>query len=250
MPAGVLQLHPILAPVTRGHLLLALGWFAIMPVVAAPHIPAPAPTVPVRVTLVSPTGATLVGEGHVVFLGVRSEPPLVYPVKLPAAAAAQLPAGSQWTVRADFPGYFAATSLLRVPEGASSPVDLTVALRPAGLLTGTFSSQEADDKPPERLEIRFEPSREGTPKAQHVPAGSAVCATSPERKWRCNVPAGRLDIALHARGFVPRYLWNVPVVAGETKSLGNLVLSRGASVAGWVALEDGTPPKACTVRLE
>jgi hypothetical protein len=220
------------------------------PAGGAQDAPAPAPEVPVRVTLVSPTGAPLAGEGHVVFLGATSERPLVHPVKLPAGAAAQLPAGSQWTVRADFPGYFAATSLLRVPESASLPVDLTVTLRPAGLLAGTFSLKDAGGEPPERLEVRFEPAREGTPPAQWVPAGSGVCALSPERKWRCNLPAGRLNVTLHAGGFVPHYFWKVTVAAGETKSLGNLVLSRGASVAGWVTLEDGTPPKDCTVRLE
>ncbi|HEX5760529.1 MAG TPA: carboxypeptidase-like regulatory domain-containing protein [Thermoanaerobaculia bacterium] len=231
-------------------LLLVLGGLMLSPAAAAQDSSAPAPAVPVRVTLASPTGAPLVGEGHVVFLGVGSEPPRVYAVKLPAAAAAQLPAGSQWTVRADFPGYFAPTSLLRVPESPISPIGLTVALRPASLLTGTFSLKEADDKPPERLEVRFEPARDGSSRAKEAPAGGGVCATSPERKWRCTVPAGRLDIALHPGGFVPHYLWRVPVTAGETKSLGNLVLRRGASVAGWVALEDGTPPKVCTVRLQ
>ncbi len=235
----------------RLSLILVLGWFVmIRPTGGAQEAPPPTPAVTVRVTLSSPTGAPLTGEGHIVFLGAASERPLVRPVKLPAGAAAQLPAGSQWMVRADFPGYFAVTSLLRVPESASAPLDLTVALRPAGLLAGTFSLKDAGDKPPERLEVRFEPVREDTRPAQWVPAGSGVCALSPEGKWRCNLPAGRLNVALHAGGFVPHYLWQVTVVAGETKSLGNLELRRGASVAGWVSIDDGTPPKACTVRLE
>jgi hypothetical protein len=41
-----------------------------------------------------------------------------------------------------------------------------------------------------------------------------------------------------------------PCTAGETSPLGPRKLVRGASVAGWVAQEDGTPAEKCRVRLE
>jgi hypothetical protein len=204
----------------------------------------------IRVTLVSATGEPLLGQGFVVFKGPASSTPVVVPVTLPAPAVAELPASSQWILIADFPDSYAATSVLQVPrEPLNGPLDVQVTLRPAGMLTGKFVVGKKE-KLPERLEARFGPTREPLPKQQDIPAGSAPCAVGPSGDWRCRVPAGRLDIALHPEGFVPHYLWNVGITAGETSSLGSRKLLRGASVAGWITREDGTPAERCRVRLE
>jgi hypothetical protein len=205
----------------------------------------------IRVKLASAAGEPLAGEGFVVFKGQSaSAAPIVVPVKLPGTAAAGLPAGSQWTLIADFPGYFAADSVLQVPrEALAAPLEVQVTLRPAGTLTGKFVA-EGKEKLPERLEARFEPTREPPPRKQDVPAGLATCAVDSSGDWRCRLPAGRLDIALHPKGFIPQYVWNHEVKAGETGSLGSRKLVRGASVAGWVTREDGTPAEKCRVRIE
>jgi hypothetical protein len=205
----------------------------------------------IHVTLALVTGAPpLAGEGFVVFKGSALATTVVVPTKLPGAAAAELPAGSQWILIADFPGYFAATSVLQVPyEAQSGPMEVRVTLRPAGTLAGKFTVGEKDTLP-EGLEARFEPTRDGPPGKQDIPPGLATCAVSKEGDWRCRLPAGRLDVALHPKGFVPHYLWNAGVTAGETSVLGSWKLIRGASVAGWVAQEDGTPAEGCQVRLE
>ena len=207
-------------------------------------------TVRIHVRLVSAGGAPLSGEGFVVFKGLAAANPVVVPTKLPASAAAELSAGSQWTLIADFPGYFAAASVLQVPRAEpAAPMEIQVPLRPAGTLTGKFVV-DGKEKMPEGLEARFEPAREALPKKQDIPAGVAPCAVGPAGDWRCRLPAGRLDIALHPKGFVPHYLWNTSVTAGETSSLGSRKLLRGASVAGWITREDGTPAEKCRVRLE
>lgn len=195
-------------------------------------------------------GKALAGEGFVIFKGPASAVPVVIPTKLPESAAAELPLGSQWTLIADFPGYFASATVFRMPaEAAGGPVEVKVALRPAGILSGKFTVAKGE-KLPTGLEARFEPTREGPPKKQDVEPGLATCAVSKEGDWRCRVPAGRLDVALHPQGFVPHYLWNVAVKAGETSALGSRKLIRGASVAGWIAREDGTPAEKCRIRLE
>ncbi len=212
-------------------------------------------TAQIHVTLVSATGAPLSGEGFVVFKGAAAGNPVVVPTKLPELAAVVLPAGSQWTLIADFPGYFAANSVLQVPRDASNqPLDVKVMLRPAGTLTGKLAV-EGKEKLPESLEVRFEPTREGRVKKQDIskqdiPPGSAPCAIGSSGDWRCRLPAGRLDVALHPKGFVPQYLWNVDVKAGSTSPLGVWKLQRGASVAGWITQEDGAPAEKCRVRLE
>ncbi len=172
---------------------------------------------------------------------------MVVPTKLPGYVTAELPVGSQWLLFADFPGYFAATSVLQVP--LADPMEVHITLRPAGTLTGKFTL-EGKEKLPESLEIRFEPTRETLPKKQDIPAGSAPCAVGPSGDWRCRLPAGRLDIALHPKGFVPHYLLNINIPASETSSLGSRKLIRGASVSGWIMREDGTPAEKCRVRLE
>ncbi|HYO12489.1 MAG TPA: carboxypeptidase-like regulatory domain-containing protein [Thermoanaerobaculia bacterium] len=204
----------------------------------------------IHVTLASAAGEPLLGEGFVVFKGSASETPVVVPVKLPAPVAAELPAGSQWTLIADFPGFFAATSVLQVPrEALAGPLEVQVTLRPAGMLKGKFVV-DGKERLPERLEARFEPTREALPKKADIPAGSAPCAVGPSGEWQCRLPAGQLDVALHPKGFVPHYVWNIEIGAGETSSLGSRKLTRGASVAGWVTREDGTPAEKCRVRLE
>lgn len=212
---------------------------------AKPPVPAQ-----IRVTLASAAGKPLSGEGFVVFQGAASAAPIVVPVKLPSAAVTELPAGSHWTLIADFPGYFAADSVLQVPQEAlAAPLEVPVTLRPAGTLTGKLTVGEKE-KLPKGLEARFEPTREPPPIKQDVPAGVAKCAVAPSGDWRCRVPAGQLDVALHPEGFVPLYLWNLEVKPGEKKTLGARKLVRGASVAGWITREDGTPAEKCRVRIE
>ncbi|HKV07089.1 MAG TPA: hypothetical protein VJ725_03060, partial [Thermoanaerobaculia bacterium] len=205
---------------------------------------------PIRVTLASVSGEPLAGEGFVVFQGSASPTPIVIPVKLPGAAVTELPAGSHWTLIVDFPGYFAADSVLQVPrEALAAPLEVPVKLRPAGTVTGKFTVGEKE-KLPVRLEARFEPTRETPPRKQDVPAGVAKCAVASSGDWRCRMPAGRLDVALHPEGFVPLYLWSFEMKPGEKKPLGSRKLVRGASVAGWITREDGTPAEKCRVRME
>lgn len=235
----------------HGAVLAALFWIAALAVDrAAGDPPSPPATSQIRVALTLASGAPLAGEGFVVFKGTASGAPIVVPIKLPGTAATELPVGSHWTLVVDFPGYFAADSVLQVPpEELAAPLEIPVKLRPAGTLTGKFTVDNKD-KLPEGLEARFEPTWEPPPKKQDIPPGRATCAVGPSGDWRCRVPAGQLDVALHPKGFVPHYLWNLAVKPGETKKLDPRKLVRGASVAGWITREDGTPAEKCRVRIE
>lgn len=134
-------------------------------------------------------GEPLAGEGFVVFKGAADAAPLVVPTKLPGSAAADLPPGSQWTLIADFPGYFASATVFRVPlDAGGKPIETRMLLRPAGLLTGRLTPGDKD-KLPQGLEARFEPAREGPPPKQDVPSGVASCAVSPDV---LSPPAGAL----------------------------------------------------------
>lgn len=206
-------------------------------------------TARVVVRLAHAEGAPLSGEGFIVFKGA-SPSPVVIPAKLPGPIEARLPTGSQWTLIPDFPGYFAANSILQVPADIQSgPIELKVDLRPAGILTGKYLTDRKDPLP-NRMEARFEPTRGLPPLKRPIPSGIATCAVNGEGEWRCRVPAGNLDVALYPQGFVPHYLWKIAIEPGKEHRLDPRKLVRGASVAGWVTKEDGTPAEKCKVRLE
>lgn len=60
-------------------------------------------------------------------------------------------------------------------------------------------------------------------------------------KWHCPSPALMLDLRLDKPQHVPRYVWNVKVEPGKTLDLGLLRFQRGASVSGFVTVEEGEP---------
>ena len=70
-----------------------------------------------------------------------------------------------------------------------------------------------------------------------LPAGEPLtvpCAIGEGRRFSCRVPSTTLDIRLEAPGFAPFYLWET-----KPRDIGQVVLTRGASVSGWVLSEAG-----------
>jgi len=76
--------------------------------------------------------------------------------------------------------------------------------------------------------------------APAIPEDQVDC-TLIQTRWLCHLPAGVLDVELRARSFVPIYLWNVAIPAGQEVDLGARALRSGASVAGFVQRPDGGP---------
>jgi hypothetical protein len=73
----------------------------------------------------------------------------------------------------------------------------------------------------------------------------------PKGAWSCSLPATKYDLVISAEGSTPSYRWSVQIPAGKTLSLGTIELARGASVAGWVAVDEGRiEPQRCIARLD
>lgn len=130
-------------------------------------------------------------------------------------------------------------------DGATSPVD--VVLWPAGEVRGRFT---AASPLPAVLEISFQPVRlESREKPKTEPSGKTACRLEADRIFACRVPAAAIDFKLEAAGFVPHYFWNQTAAPGAALELRPLLLEKGASVAGWVALPPGIA-KPVEVALE
>lgn len=104
----------------------------------------------------------------------------------------------------------------------------------AATIAGLFTMQKGE-KPPKELHATVEADDTATLGAS-IPPTSLDCSVE-DTKWRCALPATKVDLRVAAGDFVPRYFWGLEVLAGEKKTL-DIALARGASVSGRVVLGD------------
>lgn len=164
------------------------------------------------------------------------------------AVLALPPSPAIWQVEAEVDGYWAQSRLVSIQEGAS---DLVLDVWSTGTIRGSLSMPREGGELPERFSVRFSPPRRGQDSAR-LRDSIVACELEEKRDWICRVPAVPLDLALRASGFVSHYRWGVEVLPDRVLDLGSLELQRGASLTGWVDLEDETSDEAPTVeaRLE
>jgi hypothetical protein len=105
---------------------------------------------------------------------------------------------------------------------------------PAAAIAGVFPAKKGES-PPNALHATVESGETDVPSAS-ITQTSLECFVEGLR-WRCALPSTTVDVRLEADGYAPQYLWGVKVPAGEKKGI-DLVLSRGASISGRVALGD------------
>lgn len=120
------------------------------------------------------------------------------------------------------PGFWLAPRTISLRDG--SAIELTV--RPTGMVAGT--SAPADGT----ISIRF------TDASDPDVTGQVTCPAA-GGAFRCELPAGTLDLRIGRQGHVPHYRWNVPVIAGQSGNLGSIAFTPGASISGRVEIEDG-----------
>lgn len=167
-------------------------------------------------------------EGGVVVLLAKafdaSREPLTLPVKVvPGVDVPEttLPDGVVWVVDAKAPGYWSPS--VAVGSGQSA----RVLLRRTCRLSGTFKPGSAL-----QVSVRLEerPGGEKPPTIDKLP-----CTTEKSETFYCEVPAGDWGFSLRASGRVPHYEFEKPLRHGTEIHLGEVHLSSGASLAGWVS---------------
>ena len=155
-----------------------------------------------------------------------------------------LAANRVWRLRAEAPGYWAAEAST---AELSAGEDVVLRLFPTGFLRGSLSLA-GDGEPPSELMIEFEGdtfTRERT----DLPAAGVVCPVG-DLKWRCAVPAGRLNVTLRAEFFVAHRLWEVELKPAQVLDVGVFELELGGSIVGAVLADDaGFPPAESKIEL-
>jgi hypothetical protein len=174
------------------------------------------------------------GEGEPLTLDARAG--------IPASAA--LPCESTWEVTAAFPETWAP----RATVTAKADLVSRIALWPLGRIAGTVKLADKTAKLPKTISVTTIAPR--SPKAPpDLPKGQLDCPLE-EGRWECSLPAAAFDLVLSLEGFIPQYRWDFQIPAGKTADLGVMEWKRGASVAGWVAVEDGAlDAESCRARL-
>ena len=161
-------------------------------------------------------------------------------------AAVVLPKNTRWTLRAELPGWWMPAELLLVD---SAPLTMSRAVWPAAPVSGVLKMSKSSEAIPRSLAISIEEVPGIRP--TDLPKGAKVnCEIAKVGKFACELPAGDADLSFRVPGFVPHYRWGVRLEPQKQYDAGVLHLKRGASLAGWAAIEGNkAKPTNATVRL-
>lgn len=209
---------------------------------SAEQVPADS-TVPRRVEVVAEALTALRGD---------AEPPparTAEGVEVPGTVEMNLVPGFVWRLSVSGGGAWAppAVVLLEEPGGEE-----TLPVWPVGRVRGRLATDTpgaaAADGLPAALRVHFESVPGAVARSQderapredspEVPRTVVDCPVEEGGAFSCSLPAGLLDLRLAAGGFVPVYRWGVAVPPAGEVDLGAVPLERGASLAGWVVVED------------
>ncbi len=203
--------------------------------------------VPVEITFVQKSASSLPVKGRIVLRPVeKGREPVTAEVASLSPVRLELPTGTEWEVATDLPGYWVPRKNLKVSEDTSR---LSLDLWPMGSVSGVLKVKGKGLALPKLVLVKTlaAPSYLKRPPA---PPGILSCPVDKNGAWSCALPATKFDLVITAEGFTPQYRWGVEVPAGKTLSLGTVELEKGASVAAWVAVEDGAiEPGKCRARL-
>lgn len=220
-----------------GRLLLTLlPALSLWPGLAHPE-PA-APLASIEISFSAKVASDLPASGAILLRPIEGEGDTIrLPVTSWADLSLRLPVGSKWEASGEIPNFWVPRKMV-VIEAAAKPTSLILDLWPMGKISGTVKIKDKGAPLPKMMVVKTlaVPAFLNRPA---VPSGAMDCPVDDKGAWTCALPATTFDLVVSAQGFTPHYRWGVPVPAGKTTALGTVVLERGSSVAGWVAVEGG-----------
>lgn len=133
-------------------------------------------------------------------------------------------AEGEWSLDVESDDWWHARQYLHV---SAERADVVVPLLRSGFITGAASL--ADGSVPKDVQVRF--TAEGL-------NGETNCPIV-DKRFRCRVAAGLLDLRLRTKGCIAHYKWGTKIAAGATVDAGALTFERGAAITGSVLLGRG-----------
>lgn len=135
----------------------------------------------------------------------------------------------------------------RVPE-TGQPEALEIDTFQRGELT--FSEEPSAASTPAAMPaaIQVEVASVPAPRGKDLLKKTRLACILEKDRWRCPAPALALDLRLEKPGHVPRYFFGAKIEPGKSLDLGRLRFEQGASISGFVAVEEGEP-KGATIGL-
>jgi hypothetical protein len=147
-----------------------------------------------------------------------------------------------WTLSAGAQGYWSAPRQLLVRRDG----EVTLSLWPATRLEGRLA-------PAPGVKAPWPRSLAASIQFLDTTSASGYSNTEPcemdGTRWRCILPAARLDIRMKPEGFAPRYFRQMSLSPSRSTDVGLLVIEPGASVAGRVVDPEGGPVVQARVEL-
>lgn len=206
------------------------------------------PTARVKIELTTRIveGETLVGSLSLRPISPRGEPVTV-PIKGVREVTVEMPPHSVWEVQPEIRRYWAGLTRIEV-RGPAEMTNYILGLWPKATLAGSVAVERGERLPP-RLLVRLRAARIPGRKPD-VPELTVECPVGRQGEWACDLPATLVDLSIGADGFIPHHRSATRLERDKTLGLGRMILKKGASVAGWVQVEDGTlEPAQAKVRL-
>lgn len=174
--------------------------------------------------------------------------PLTVEARAGQPVSASLPCSTDWEVTVDIPGAWAPKVTAAAYRSGANQIH-RIALWPLGRITGTANPALKAAKLPESLGVTLLAPRSAKAPPD-LPKGRLDCPLDEGGRWECSLPASTFDLMFSMEGYVPQYRWGLQVPADKPADLGVMQWKQGASVAGWVVVEDGTlDASACRARL-
>lgn len=153
----------------------------------------------------------------------------------PGQGVIEVPSGD-WFISAEGSGLWARTRTLTQP-GTAAPFVLE--FEPAGFVSGRL--QTSGGPLPSTIEIRRErvPTVPFDSDAKLDPEVRRICPVSNDGLFRCQLPAGQVDLSVRAKGSAARFFWNRRLPPGGELALGTIPIEPGGSVIGWLVAGQG-----------
>lgn len=205
---------------------------AVLVALAAALLTGPVKAAEISVAFTRPPRTTAALTGEVTFRFVPAAAgaaAIERRVDLASTSRFDVPRG-HWRVEVDDSAWWHAPQYVFAGD---APSIVRVELWPAGSVTGSASIKGSRNAPSDvrlRLQSAAEPPELGSVEVR--------CDVA-EGTFRCKVPVGRFDLRLRSPGFLPRYFWDTAVTSAAPRSLGSVVLEKGASLTGTVVTGRG-----------